>query len=90
MDKEVLHTGEISIFRKEADFDRACDEARRTIVSNQIDEYGHAKHIPDWHRSDCSIEIEFSNYYCSCGYVGVEHYYEFTWKALKHKDEEDE
>lgn len=56
-DTEVFH-----VVRKEACFDRACDEAwRRAVSIARIDEDGHST-IEGWDRSSSYIEMEFVGY----------------------------
>ena len=53
----------ISINRREAHFDRACDAAYCSAVSMfGVDDYGHSNKVIGWSRSDCSIVTEFEKY----------------------------
>jgi hypothetical protein len=76
---------EIVVTRREANFDRACDEAYcQAVAYFGIDEDGHSDRVKDWERSDCWLEVEFSKY----TRVGQDHCYKFLLHAEKHDPEQ--
>jgi hypothetical protein len=80
----ILATEPIVVSRREAHFDRACDEAYRMAVSLfSIDDYGHSRRVAGWERSACSIRVTFQSYECSGSMGGIEHTYQFKAEAVK-------
>lgn len=75
---------ERTIYRKEANFDRACDEVfNHALMILEIDEYGHSDKVEEWDRSSCSIEIQFVKY----TRFNHEHNYVFNIIPRKNRDE---
>lgn len=80
MNERILKSIRVSVYRSEANFDRACSEANRYAINEfQIDECGHTDLIDDWERSDCHIRIKFSEYIRE----GEGHIYLFDAFAVK-------
>ncbi len=68
----------ILVTRKEANFDRACDEAyRQAIGAFEVDESGHIINVEGAERSDHGMFVEFDSYQVSGSMVGIVHYYSF-------------
>lgn len=80
---KILKSEEIYITRKEANFDRACDEAYNSTVSLLgIDDDGHAS-VKGWIRSSCHVRIQFVRYEYVGSMAGHEHTYVFLGQAVK-------
>lgn len=79
---------EISIYRTECHFDRACESAYRHAVSLLgIDEDGHSGEVNGWERSSCSVCVEFVSFQIRGGMGGIEYLYSFVAWAEKCEDE---
>lgn len=76
----VLAHKEIFVTRREANFDRACDEAySQAIELLGINEDGHSSQVKGWERSNCCIRITFVRYQC----LGSTHTYTFCGDAVQ-------
>lgn len=84
MAEKILKSEKIVITRREANFDRACDEAyQRAVAMLGIDEDGHANRVKGWERSSCCIRVVFEKYEHIGSMVGHEHNYYFRGEAVK-------
>lgn len=84
--EKVLKVKSIYIVRSEANFDRACDEARnQTSCLFDIDEDGHSS-LEGWTRSSCSIELKFISYEASFSMTGASHNYIFEATAKSYDE----
>ena len=82
---------EFHVFRNEANFDRACDEARtHANITFGCNEDGHLKNVTGSDRSKDSVVIEFVSYRVSVGMSGHCHQYRFSTFVDRYIDEEDE
>ena len=74
------------------DFDRACESAYMHAVSIwEIDDCGHSKKLPDFHRSSSSIHVKFVSYEQLGSMVGHSYTYVFeTWMEKLEDEDEDE
>jgi len=80
---KILKSEQIFITRKEANFDRACDEAY-TMAAHLLGmtENGHST-IKGWDRSSCSIRVKFVRYEHTGSMVGHTYTYVFLGEAVK-------
>lgn len=79
------------VMRREADLDRAMDDARaRAVGLCQIDDDGHSG-IAGWDRSSCSIVVEFRGVQHRIGMVGHDEvvYKFYAWVEKADDDDDD-
>jgi len=70
--------------RKEANFDRACEEAYRyALMVFGIDDSGHSQKLKGWDRSSCCIKVTFLSYSQVGSMGGHDYNYEFLIEAIK-------
>jgi hypothetical protein len=83
MTETVLWTDTVKVYREEANFDRACNQAFG-LAFNQIglDEDGGAE-LAGWDRASCRVAVSFSGYGASIGMDGPTYVYEFDATAIK-------
>lgn len=84
MPEKILKSKKIYIARKEANFDRTCNEAYdQAIALLGIDDDGHADQIKGWDRSSCYIRVVFEGYQHTGSMGGQEYQYVFRGEAVK-------
>lgn len=86
MDKfKIGQKEEIRIFRQEAGFDRACEDAyTRALIRFGMDEDGYATRVDGWERTTCSIRLCFTGY----AMHDSNHVYSFLAWVSKEEDSE--
>ncbi len=79
---------DIVIYRKEANFDRACDAAYEWALSKfEVDECGHINAVENSRRSTDSLVVQFTSYKHIGTMAGQDHIYSFSAWIERHEDE---
>lgn len=86
---EICEKVPIEIYREEANFDRACDAAKRMAIGIfEVDKCGHIGAIEDSERSTDYIVIKLDQVKIYGGILGWSH--EYLFLAYVERAEEDE
>lgn len=86
MQKEI-HSGNLTIERKETNFDKACDEANSLVLMRLgSDDSGHLTKVPGSNRSTDHILLKFVSYEATMCMSGPNHMYNFNYKVLQYNE----